>query len=299
MTTRTDLLTARMGASRSPCPSSHQLSQITPVFVEKQTGDDVAPELEKQHGGVTKESRLNRYVSFIGRKMVPFSKRPKFQHKFQVLETTKIINAFALGNGNIYVTKGLMKLLRDEAELAVILGHEIGHVSRRHIGERIDLIVGGQLLLLAAEAIFKKKATKETDLIGKIVFSLVVNGFGRSNELESDKDGLRFAFRAEYDPNAAVRVFRAFQLLEKKVSGLEAFFRSHPTAKERIGVLEARIAKNFRGATGNTFRARYQDVVFKEGDFPRALKEEVPVVPIAVSATAAVLSVLIPAVLLL
>jgi predicted Zn-dependent protease len=243
---------------------------LTPVFVEKAVGDQSAPAVEAEYGGPTKDVRLTEYVEFVGRRLLPFSPRKDFPHKFTVLESDKVVNAFALGNGNVYVTKGLLHLLRDEAELAEVIGHEIGHVANRHIASKIDASIGVGGLLALAEGIYavKKgdKISKETqELINTanaVTQALVINGFGRSQELESDEDGLKYMVKAGYDPMGAVRVFETFQKKFGDVKGLDVFFSSHPTASQRISDLQARIKAKYPGVSGETFQDRYQSIVY-------------------------------------
>ena len=243
---------------------------LTPVFVEKATGDQSAPQVEEEHGGITRDRRLTEYVDFVGRRLLPFSKRKDFPHKFQVLESDKIVNAFALGNGNVYVTRGLLHLLGDEAELAEVVGHEIGHVANRHIASRIDTVVGVSGLLALAEGIFSvqkggrvSEGSQELiDTANSVVPALIVNGFGREQELESDEDGLKYVVGAGYDPMGSVRTFQTFQKKFGEVKGLEVFFSSHPTASQRISDLERRIASKYPGVTGEAYRDRYQNIVF-------------------------------------
>jgi len=241
----------------------------TPVFVEKATGDQSAAQLEAEHGGITKDARLNEYYDFVGRRLLPFSSRRDFTHTFKVLESRKIINAFALGNGNVYVTRGLLDMLDDEAELAEIAGHEIGHVANRHIAQKIDQAVGLMGLMALAEGVYavqkgdkvSESSQRLIDTANAVVPALVLSGFGRAQELESDEDGLKYMARAGYDPTGSVRVFQKFQKLEGQVPALEVFFRSHPLAKTRISDLEARIASKYPGVSGESYRSRFQNIV--------------------------------------
>lgn len=229
----------------------------------------MAPELEKEHGGVDPDSRLTEYISFVGNKLTPFSLRPDFPRRFKVLKSDKIVNAFALGNGNVYITRALLNLIEDEAELAEVLGHENGHIGLRHIAKRIDQAVGTAGLLSLAEAVYlsikgKKVSEKDQEMIevaNRTIPTLVLNGFGREQELEADQHGLDAMVKAGYDPMGSVRVFQRFQKLEGEVPALQVFFRSHPTARVRISDLESSIRKRYPGATGETFRDRYQAIV--------------------------------------
>lgn len=249
---------------------STRLGQLTPVFVEIQTGNQLAPELEKAHGGLLDDPRLTEYVDFVGRKnLLPHSPRADFPHTFKVLRSEKIINAFALGNGNVYVTRGTLNLLDDEAELAEVVGHEVGHVAHRHIGKRIDQILGTTLLLSVAEAFLKsrkgerlsKRDQEYVDAANKVIPSVVLNGFGREQELESDTSGLEYMVKAGYDPLGSVRVFQKFQALEPEVKGLEIYFQSHPTAKRRIADLRKEIEGKYPGIVGDAHKDRYQAIV--------------------------------------
>jgi|SRR6185369_5854006 len=242
---------------------------LTPVFVEKATGDQSAPALEEQHGGVLNDPRLTEYVDYVGRSMLPFSLRGNEPHQYKVLASPKIINAFTLGNGSIYITKGLLNMLDNEAELAEVLGHENGHFGHRHIAAQIDRGVGLGLLLAMAEGFYAdSRGAKLTegqgallDKANEVIPSLVLNGFGREQELEADEHGLFTMVKAGYDPMSSVHVFEKFQKLEPETKGLEAFFQSHPTAATRIQDLQADINRKFPGVSGVTNQERYQAIV--------------------------------------
>lgn len=269
---------------------------LTPVFVEKATGDQSAPQLEEEHGGVTKDTRLTDYYTFVGRRLLPFSPRKDIAYTFKVLESPKIINAFALGNGNVYVTRGLLNMLDDEAELAEVVGHEIGHVANRHIASKIDQAIGISGLLALAEGIYAvqkggkvSERTQELIAAGNAVIpALVLNGFGREQELESDEDGLSYMVKAGYDPMGSVRTFQKFQKLEGDVPALEVYFRSHPLAKQRVSDLTSRIRSKYPSVAGETFRDRYQAIVHGGSSLSSYGGEVLGVpTPIAIAAAAA------------
>jgi len=242
---------------------------LTPVFMEKATGDQLAPQLEQQHGGVTQDAQLSGYVESVGRTLALRMSRKDIPVGFRVLESRDIVNAFALGNGNVYITRGLLDLLDDEAELAEILGHELGHVDRRHIAASIDQALGTGLLLAAAEAVYlsRKGGTltdrqqELVDAASALVPQLILNGFSRSHEFEADATGLALMSGAGYDPSAAIRVFQRFQKLEgPKKEGIEIFFRSHPWAADRVAEIRRLIEKKSL-PSGRTERERYQEFV--------------------------------------
>jgi len=242
---------------------------LTPVFVEKATGDQAAPQMEEQFGGVSNDARLTQYIDFVGRRMLPYSLRGNEPHKFLVLNDDKVINAFTLGNGNIYVTKGLLKMLGDEAELAEVLGHENGHFGHRHIAAQMDRGIGLGLMLALAEGFYAQgKGGRLNDTQGEAIekanelaMGLVLNGFGREQELESDAHGLETMVKSGYDPMGAVSTFQKFQRLEHEVTGLDAFLQSHPTAKTRIDDLTDAIAHKYPNVEGRRYVDRYNRIV--------------------------------------
>lgn len=242
---------------------------LTPVFVEKASGDQQAPALEEEHGGVDPDPRIGQYVTYVGSKMLPYSLRGKDPHQFKVLKSNDIINAFTLGNGNIYITRGLLNMLGDEAELAEVLGHENGHYGHRHIAASIDEAVGIGGLLALAEGIYSVQkggkvpagSQELIDTAAQVATSLTINGFSRAHESEADGHGLDTMVKAGYDPMGSVRTFQRFQKLEGEVPALETFFRSHPLAKTRIADLTSEIRSKYPGVTGQAYADRYQAII--------------------------------------
>ena len=256
---------------------SHGLGQLTPIFVEKATGDQMAPQLEEAHGGVDDtDPRLSNYVSWVGNRMLPYSLRGEDPHQYKVLKSDKIVNAFTLGNGSIYVTRGLLNMLEDESELAEVLGHENGHYGKRHIAKQIDKSVGIGLTLALAEGIYAARkggnipagSQALIDQANSVIPALVLNGFGRDQEHEADDQGLKSMVAAGYDPMGGVRVFQRFQAMAPDHKGLEIFFDSHPTAGSRIEDITSRIQSSYPGVTGETGRDRYQSIVKGIGSPP-------------------------------
>ena len=245
----------------------HHLGQLTPESVEKASGDETAPTIEAAHGGILDNASLTNYVDEIGQRARSGSTRRAYPHQFRVLAAEKVINAFALGNGNVYVTKGLLNLLDDEAELAFVLSHEIGHVEKRHIAYAIDQAVSAGLILSIVEGLATSQSQSAKDLVGAFgsaAADVVLLGFGRERELEADELGLEHSAGAGYDPYGAVRVFRKFQTLAPESAGLQIYMDSHPTASRRISDLEAEIRMKFPDGTGATRANRFKSIV-KEG----------------------------------
>ncbi len=254
------------------------LGQLTPVFVEKAIGNLVAPNAIEAHGGIDPDPKLQAYIAKVGGKVAAQSPRQKdIEYTFQPLASKDIVNAYALGNGNVFITRGLLNILDNEAQLSYILGHEIGHVAKRHIAKSLDVSLGGLAILAIGTALVKKAASlkgeepaaaaqEETMDARQVALSLITNGFSRRHELEADDAGIKFSAASGYDPYAAVQTMAKLQKLEGEVAPLQVFFRSHPLASDRIDAMEDRIKSSFPTPGGDINEADYRENVFGSVD---------------------------------
>jgi predicted Zn-dependent protease len=187
----------------------------------------------KQTYGIYQDKAMNDYVNGVGQKLAAFSFRPKLQFYFAVLDTP-VINAFAAPGGYVYVTRGIMALMNSEAELAVVLGHEIGHVDARHSVKRLsgNLLVSIGLLLGSA---LSEDIAKVAGLAG-IGTQLLFLKFSRSDEYQADSLGIQFARKAAYSPVEMVQFFSALENMsaDSGRSRLPSFLSTHPLTKNRI-----------------------------------------------------------------
>jgi predicted Zn-dependent protease len=166
---------------------------------------------------------------------------PTAKWEFVVFEDAKTVNAFALPGGKVGVYSGLLDLTDSDAELAIVMGHEIGHVTARHGAERISQgIVTGLIGVGVGVATNNKK---NQDLI-RAGYGLAAAGatlaFSRANETEADYIGIRYAAKAGYDPRAAITFW---QKMAKAKDGAGTFkwLSTHPTHADRIADLERRM----------------------------------------------------------
>jgi predicted Zn-dependent protease len=152
---------------------------------------------------------------------------------FKVVDSSEI-NAFALPGGYIYVTRGLLATVNSEAELAGILGHEIGHVTQHHGAKQIVRSIGAQILAIGA-AIANPKHAGEWLIVSSQMFNQINLGYGRDAGLESDAHGLLSAYEAGYDPRSMVDFLKGLRQHEM-MSGqaYHSFQATHPDTKERI-----------------------------------------------------------------
>lgn len=208
---------------------------------EIQLGLEVKNKLIKQYG-VYESKELQRYIEEVGYKLVKVSERAHLPYSFTILNTD-MINAFAAPGGQIFVTVGILKEFQDEAELAFVLGHEIGHVSARHGMKALEKRFGYQVGLIIASILLRydvTKLAKYTDFLA----SMVLLGYGRKNEFQADECGLRYGILCGYDPYAMIDFFKRLEKLEgKPPTQLETLFRSHPPTRDRIKECQKYISK--------------------------------------------------------
>jgi predicted Zn-dependent protease len=184
---------------------------------------------------------LEELVQRIGKKLASHSHRPGLGYHFTIVDSAQV-NAFALPGGYIYITRGMLAYLNSEAELAAVLGHEIGHVTARHsVRQQSTSAVTGILGAVLAASTGIQGADSLTNLAG----TAIVRGYGREHELEADRLGAEYLARSGYDPEAMLQVVRilkdqeAFETAVAKKEGRQAnvyhgLFSTHPDNDARF-----------------------------------------------------------------
>ncbi len=219
---------------------------------EKKTVQKNHQEIVKAFG-VYDNQAMQEYVNIVGQRLVAASDLPNEEFRFFVLDDENI-NAFVTGCCNVYVNRGLLVNLNSEAELAGVIGHEIGHITARHPARRQARGVAASRGALAAAILTGSNAVGQLANIGAQAWMM---GYGRENEMEADRLGLKYMVRAGYNPNSIGNVFRMFQAGEKferqraQEEGREprlyhGVFSSHPSPDDRE-VQAAKGAANIKG----------------------------------------------------
>jgi len=199
---------------------------------EIKLGADVSERVRGRYG-VVQDAAVHRYVTLVGTLLVKKSTRPNLPFRFIVLDTDGV-NAFAAPGGYIHITRGALGLMASEAELAGVLAHEISHVTEKHT---VGAIQKNKLVQIGAE----ESITKNPALWGKLVdvtSDLVMAGFGRGEEMESDRDGLAMADAAGYAPGGLGEFLKRLSERNKATSGKQGLFASHPETKDRLATLD-------------------------------------------------------------
>jgi len=212
---------------------------------EIQMGREADQQIVSQYG-LYRDEELTQYVDSLGQALLRVShlRRPGAEQEwvdteffFRVLDSP-VINAFALPGGYIYVTRGLLAHVENEAQLAVVLGHEIGHVAGRHASKRAASQLGGSLLLIGAavggQAIFGGDVARGILNIGGSATQLLFLSYGRNDERESDHIGVEYASMIGYNASQASAFFRTLKRLgEQTESSIPSFLSTHPDPGER------------------------------------------------------------------
>lgn len=222
----------------NPATGKRQLSLIGEAQ-EIQMGREAAASVQTTVGLVD-DQRLQEYVAAIGRQEAAISERPSLPWEFHVVDDPSP-NAFALPGGFIYVTRGMLALMTSEAELAGVLGHEIGHVTARH---SVNQISKQQLAQVGfgLGAIFLPGTQPIQSLLGAGLDLLFLK-YGRDDEREADELGFGYMRRRNYDVGEFDDVFAALDRLgDEQAGALPAWLSTHPAPAERVQTAQARIA---------------------------------------------------------
>ncbi len=190
---------------------------------------------------VYNDPALTAYVNEVGQRIARASHRPGLTYRFTVIDSDTV-NAFALPGGYIYITRGILAYLNSEAELAAVLGHEVGHVTARHSVRQHSAATASNVAGAILGAATGVAASQDLfNVFGKAMLS----GYGREHELESDRLGAEYLARTGYDPQAMIEVIgvlknqELFERQRASAEGREArayhgVFASHPENDRRL-----------------------------------------------------------------
>jgi predicted Zn-dependent protease len=182
------------------------------------------------------DPRLQRYVNHVGRWLAAQTERPDLPWQFGVLEAPQL-NAFAVPGGTIFITRGLLEKMRNEAELAGVLAHEIVHVLRKH---HLKAIQKGAQTGLAGDALsaaLKDRGGAARDKLISFGTEMYSRGLDKSDELEADRLGVVIAARAGYDAYGLPSVLQTLQAMNAQDSAVALMFKTHPAPGARLDTL--------------------------------------------------------------
>jgi predicted Zn-dependent protease len=233
---------------------------LQPIGEEEEIvlGEAVAVEAFSRFGGEYPNQAWNRYINLVGKTIAEVSDRPTLNYHFAILNSQEQ-NAFAAPGGYIFITVGLLKTLKNEAELGGVLAHEVAHVTKKHMLETIRRgAVLGSVSELSLTAM-KQNPEMFSSAIDQMTELLFTKGLDKDKEFEADVVGIEYAYRAGYHPQG-LRDY--LQTLRKKEGHVESkFFTTHPSTALRISKIDI-LLKGYSDIQGLPFlTTRFQQYV--------------------------------------
>ncbi|WP_250645598.1 M48 family metalloprotease [Salidesulfovibrio onnuriiensis] len=250
------------GCAKNPVTGESQfmlVSEEQEIALDKQA----SPYQFSNDYGAVQDAALNKYVSGVGMHLASTSHRPQMPYNFRCLNAT-YVNAYAFPGGSVGVTRAIMLQLENEAELAALLGHEIGHVNARHTAERMSKQQGLGLLVglgSAAAGAYSSGLGSLVSQAGGFGASALLASYSRDDERQADALGMEYMFRGGYDTEGMVGLMEMLNAQHKSnPSALEVMFSTHPMSSERLTTARAAAAGKY--ATSSDFKMykeRYMD----------------------------------------
>jgi predicted Zn-dependent protease len=232
-------------------PITEEKQHVAGITPEQEValGLQAAPEMAQQFGGLDPDAEAQARVDRIGERLVSRSAAGKspYRFEFHVLDDPETINAFALPGGQVFLTEGLLRRLETDGQIAGVLGHEIAHVVARHGAEHIakqQLTQGLTGAAVLATYDPNNPSSRSSAAVAAMIGQLVNMRFGRQDELESDRLGVRFTSETGYDPRSLVALMK---ILDQSSQGNRPpeFFSTHPNPENRIERIQSAIRERF------------------------------------------------------
>ena len=204
---------------------------------------------------LVRDEKLQRKLNSIGLWVALQSDRPNLPWRFAAVES-KAINAFAAPGGTVMITRGMLDAVSNEAELACVIGHEIGHITRKH-----HLTVLQNSLRTRGVADLALTASGKNTELNKMLLNegkeIFTKGLDRSAESEADADGVLLAAKAGYDPGACLVFMQRLASMKGDSNALASLYKTHPSAADRAADIEADLKKLKGAAPGEGARPAF------------------------------------------
>lgn len=230
---------------------------------EKAVDKKVAPDQFSQDLGAIQDEAVNRYVVSVGQRLDANTHRPQMPYNYRVLNAN-YINAYTFPGGSVGVTRGILVDLNNEAELAALIGHELGHVNARHAAQRQGKAMVAQVALSGANLIGAAAGVGGlVDLGGKLGASVLLSSYSRDNEREADALGQEYMVRAGYPASGMVGLQQLLVNQEKESPGMtQTMFSTHPMSSERRDTAREMAEGKYAASNGRTpGRERFMDSI--------------------------------------
>jgi len=223
--------------------------------------------------GVYQDAALNEYISTVGQKLVSVSHQPDLPFNFQIMDSP-VVNAFAVPGGYVYVTRGILAYLNDEAELAGTMGHEIGHVAARHSAQLYTRAQAAQIGLSIGAAM--SKTVQKFAGLAEAGLNVLFLSFSRDHERQADDLGVLYSSKAGYEGDHLANMFVTLEKLNPSSGkdGLPTWLSTHPNPPNRIEAVK-KAAADWKAANPGAVAAVNRDQYLRKldglvfGDDPR------------------------------
>jgi predicted Zn-dependent protease len=250
------------GCAVNPVTGQNQLMLVSPeqeIQIDRQN----APHQFSSDYGACRDAALNQYLQETGHRLTPHTHRPEMPYNFNCVNAT-YANAYAFPAGSIAATRGILLALDNEAELAALLGHELGHVNARHTarqmskGTLIQAVVGGLSAIAQVQGSLYGQVAEQLGMFGA---GALLASYSRDNEREADALGLEYMVRAGYGAEGFVGLMDILRGMSKQKPGaIELMFATHPMSDERYqSAVEAVRGPYAAARQAPLYRERYMD----------------------------------------
>jgi beta-barrel assembly-enhancing protease len=225
---------------------------------EQQLGVNVSERIRTRYG-VVQDANVHRYVSLVGTVLAQASTRPNLPWTFIVLDTDGV-NAFAAPGGYVHITRGALALIKNEAELAGVLGHEIVHITEKHT---VRAIQKNQAVQMGASETLSGSAALMDRVVTAVYDNIVERGFGRAEENESDEHGVSLANKVGYAPQGLNGFLITLKNRNKDAKEKRGLFASHPEMQDRLDRITRLIASKKLTATATVAPRYAKNITYK------------------------------------
>lgn len=215
---------------------------------EIEIGREVSNAIQREYP-IYAHPALQAYIDEVGIRMAAVSDRPDLEYEFKVLDSP-IVNAFAAPGGFIFISRGILGVIEDEADLAGVLGHEIGHVAARHSVQMIQRATTVNIVGTIASILLQGRVSPDIFRGAAVALNLVFLGYSREFEQQADLLGMKYLYEAGYDPRGMLDVLDALRRESKeRPNAFFQIFRSHPYPENRMEHIRGWLAKTYEADT--------------------------------------------------
>ena len=267
------LLTWVVSCAVNPVTGSRELmllSEADEVNMGKETDGQVVQEY-----GIFKDPELTAYLDGMCQRLGKVSHRPNLNYQLKILDAS-VVNAFAVPGGYVYFTRGILAHLNNEAELAGVMGHEIGHITARHSAQQYSKAQLAQVTLGVGSAVASVAGLGALSGLAEMGVGMLFLRFSRDNERQADSLGVEYASKLHYDASKLGDFFHTLEQMNPGAdrSGLPSWFSTHPNPEDRVNAVKAqaqqwqqKMALAKPVVNGDTYLRKIDGLIF--GDDPR------------------------------